>query len=161
MPIDAESLDNFRRGSTGDSFLGIIDLSNTTLYLALAERQDGAAIDRDRHSTIGARRRDPLPGAGGHAQLATWAGVHAAQVGAGAAVGNAIGFSIVKTGLRSFTVGTFRSGFNSQYIGEARPGFAAGGANEARTLAQDRILNTLLPELTAGLAGTRQRRGSI
>lgn len=160
MPIDAESIANFRRGAVQDSFLGIVDTVTNAMYLSLAQRQDGRAIDRERYSMIGGTTRDPLPGAGGHATLAGWAGIQAQQVGVGNAVGNAFGFSLVKTGTTTFSVGTFRSGFNRQQVG-ARPGFAIGTDNEERTLPEPVIWTTLLPELTAGLAGTRARRGSI
>lgn len=160
MPIDAESIGNFRRGAVQDSFLGIVDTATNTMYLSLAQRQDGRDIDRERYSEIRGVTRDPLPGAGGHATLANWAGIAAVQVGVGNAAGNAFGFSLVKTGTTTFEVGTFRSGFNRQYLG-ARPGFATGTDNEERTLPEPLIMGTLLPELTAGLAGTRTRRGSI
>lgn len=163
MPIDPESIENFQRGTTGDSFLGIVDTTNSTMFLALALREDGIAIPDDRRSTIGQVTRTPLPGAGGHAQLANWAGVNATQAGPGAALGGAFGFSLVKTDPSSFRIGTYRSGFNSQTTPAMapRPGFAQGTLNEARTLDQDAILNRLLPELTAGLLGTRQRRASM
>lgn len=163
MPISPESLENFRRGAPQDSFLGVViydgAANNHTVHLALARRLDGTNIPEDRWSTVGGERRNPLPGAGGHAQLVNWAGGQAQQIAPGQAAGNAIGFSMIKTANNAFVISTFRSGFNSQHDG-ARPAFARETPNEARTLTEADIMG-LLSELTRGVMGGGARRHSI
>lgn len=163
MPVSPESIENFQRGTVNDSFLGVVihnaEANTYTVHLALARRLDGRDIPTDRWSNINRVRRNPLPGAGGHAQLVNWAGGQAQQIAPGQAAGNAIGFSIIKTGSKAFKPGTFRSGFNSQHQG-ARPGFAQGTANQARTLSESEIW-PLLSELTQNVMGGRARRHSF
>jgi hypothetical protein len=163
MPLTQESLDNFQRGAVGDSFLGVVvydqNANTYTIHLSLAVRLDGVQIEQDRYSRIGGIIRAPLPAAGGHAQIVNWAGGQAQQIAQGQAIGQAIGFSIVKSAANAFKPGTFRSGFNSQHAGD-RPGFAKGTDNEARTLRESDIW-PLLHELTQPLMGGRVRRHSI
>jgi hypothetical protein len=65
---------------------------------------------------ISSVRRDPLEGQGGHAQLAGFAGVAGVQQqGVGRAVGQAVGFSIVKTAVNNYKIGTVCSGLNAQF----------------------------------------------
>ncbi|SFD58537.1 hypothetical protein [Pseudoalteromonas denitrificans] len=162
MAIHPEAVSNFQQGIVDDSFLGIVDVSSGTLYLALAERLDKKPILPERHSRVAGVKRKPLPGGGGHTMLATWNGVAAYQVKKGVAFGDAFGFSLIKKGAAKFEIGTFRSGLNRQQSG-AKPNYALSKSEDAeqRTLPQDKILNKLLPALTAGLMNTRNRRASI
>ena len=162
MPVDPESIANFGLGAVGDGFLGIVDLATNTLYLALAEPQTDnpytpapPPITPARHSRIGGVLREPLPGAGGHAILAGWVGIFAVQVGRGNARGNAFGFSIIKREAGSFTVYSFRSGFNQQLSAALprNPLTLEFSAQSARTLPQQHIETILLPLLDS--IGTR------
>jgi hypothetical protein len=155
--IDPDSLENFKKGIPGDSYLGILVNNPATgdnaIHLALAQRLDGMEIDRERYSRIGGDIRDPLPGAGGHGQLSNWAGVNAVQLGAGVAAGDARGFSIEKIDDTSFRIGTYRSGLNGQDdpAAQARPGFARGTGNELRTLNEASVMSVLTPLLVREL----------
>jgi len=157
MPIDQESKANFQRGLQNDGYLGVVDTTTNMLYLALATPLDGSTIDRSRYSTINGATIDPLPGAGGHGRLAQAAGINATQIAPGVANGTAFGFSLVKNGPSQFKIGTFRSGFNTQDLTGERPGFAQNQPDEARTLAQGTILNTLLPMLTKELMADQRK----
>jgi hypothetical protein len=159
MPISHESIENFRRGILGDSFLGIVHVETTPMmYLALAGKPD--EIPRSRYSVIGGTPRPPLEAWGGHAKLAGWVGIAAEQVARGRVIGKAFGFSLKKTGVANFNIATFRSGFNGQYPGP-KPRFAQRDEDGGRTLSQEQILHILLPELTGGLMGATRRRASI
>jgi hypothetical protein len=155
--IHPDSLENFRKGIPGDSFLGILvhdpASGDNTIHLTMAQRRDGMGIDPERHSRLGGAVRDPLPGAGGHATMSNWAGVNAVQVGAGAALGNARGFSIEKIDDNSFKIGTYRSGLNGQDDpgAQARPGFARGTGDEMRTLNEESVRSVLTPLLVREL----------
>ena len=149
MQIVKESTDNFNRGIADDSFLGIVAFPKKetpvnynvgVIYLALAQRRDGAVIPQERFSTIRGVELQPLPGGGGHAIMARAAGVIATQVAQGVAEGSAFGFSIIKTGDNAMKIGTYRSGFNRQYSGN-RPALAPPGTiNHDRTLPLDAVL---------------------
>lgn len=155
MPVAVESVENFRRAAPHDSLLGVYDTGSEQIYLALVQHRNNPSplmvtqrteITADRHSWINGVKRQPLPGAGGHSQLAQWAGIDAQQLRGGLAVGPCYGFSITKTGPSKFVIGTLRSGFNQFYQGDRPEG------STSRTLpnhaafnaeSEDRI--TLLP----------------
>jgi hypothetical protein len=181
MRIDPDSINNFRRGRTGDSFLGIVHTTTDTLYLALARhdprdenRPDSVLIPmneeddeewEDRFSIINGQKIRPLPNREGHFVLAREVGISVEKrpgTGATALVlGNAYGFSIIKTGPATFRVGSFRSGFNAQdRYNSARPSFAEKSDEMRRTLEQQQI-EKLLGELSRALLGrTSKSRGT-
>jgi len=162
MAIHPEAIDNFQRGIFNDSYLGVVNVSTGTLYLALAERRDTNPILPERHSIVDGQKRAPLPGSGGHTILANWNHIIAFQVKKGVALGDAFGFSLIKKGDAKFEIGTFRSGLNRQKEG-SKPNYAHDKSADAeqRTLPQEKILNQLLPALTSGLMNTQNRRASI
>jgi hypothetical protein len=81
-------------------------------------------------------------------------------VAPGVAAGGAAGFSIQKTGVDRWDIGTLRSGFNTQFpvAGNPRPGYAAGTADELRTM-PEALAQTILPLLESALTGGGQLPG--
>lgn len=121
MAVTGESLANFQRGIIGDSFLVVYGTLTRETHFGIAERRDGAAVPPTRQSNIGGVLRAVLGAAGGHAQIANWAGIQAIQVAGGVAQGSAAGCSIRKTGARTWEVDTLRSGFNTQFAVATNP----------------------------------------
>jgi hypothetical protein len=125
MAVTQESIQNFRRARNGDAFLGIQNLNTQEIHLALCWPRDAGIYNppMSQHSWIGRQRIDPLPGAGGHSQLAQYAGVPGArQIGPRQAAGDAVGFSIIKRSHNEYEIGTWIAGLNGQYPDTRAPG---------------------------------------
>src|SRR5260370_40551078 len=105
MRIPDESVDNFRRAAVDDAMLGILNLVDENIHLALVKPRNGTVITEERYSVISSVRRDPLEGQGGHAQLAGFAGVAGVeQEGVGPGVGQAGGVSVMKKGVKNLQI---------------------------------------------------------